>query len=123
MVDIELITLFLFLLLINIIHIFEEIFMEAYKVSPKATLLKYLIGASIIVTINMLIFLAILHDTTYGLQFGIFSAVFAILNGIIHTIGFLMTKKVKGTLGAGFFTGIPLGIFGFMVLLRIIILL
>ncbi|MHA1321028.1 MAG: hypothetical protein ACTSQ1_14645 [Promethearchaeota archaeon] len=38
-------------------------------------------------------------------------SIFGILNFIIHTLGFIMKKKTKGTIAPGFYTGIVLGIF------------
>ena len=113
------ITLFLIMLLINTLHIFEEIGMEAYTLIPNGSLKKYLLVASVIMTVNTLIFLAILLDKSYGLTLGILSGGFALLNGIIHTAGYIKERKFKGTLAAGFFTGIPLGILGLVVLISI----
>ena len=43
----------------------------------------------------------------------------AVANGIVHTVGFLKERNLKnlsGTLGAGFFSSIPLALYGVVVL-------
>ena len=103
---------FLLLLLMQVLHIFEELGMEIYKIKEFLTIKKYLVASSIITSISMLTYIAIILELVIGYVFGIFVSIFAILNFIVHTIGFIMKKKTKGTIAAGFYTGIVLGIFG-----------
>jgi len=103
---------FLLLLLIQTLHIFEELGMEVYKIKAFLTIKKYVIVSSIITSISMLTFIALILELFIGYVFGIFVSIFGILNFIVHTIGFIMKKKTKGTIAAGFYTGIVLGIFG-----------
>lgn len=103
---------FLLLLLMQILHIFEELGMEVYKLIEFLTIKKYLVASSIIMSISMLTFIAIILELVIGYVFGICVSIFGILNFIIHTVGFIMKKKTKGTIAAGFYTGIVLGIFG-----------
>ena len=103
---------FLLLLLIQVLHIFEELGMEVYKIKEFLTIKKYLAASSIIMSISMLTFIAIILDLVFGYIFGIGVSIFGILNFIVHSVGFIMKKKTKGTIAAGFYTGIVLGIFG-----------
>ena len=103
---------FLLLLLMQILHIFEELGMEVYQIKKFLTIKKYLIASSIIISISMLTFIVIILELVIGYIFGICVSIFGILNFIVHTVGFMMKKKTKGTIAAGFYTGIVLGIFG-----------
>jgi hypothetical protein len=103
---------FLLLIMIQTLHIFEELGMEVYHIKEFLTLKKYLIVSSIITSISMLTFLALILELVIGYVFGIFVAIFGILNFIVHTVGYVMKKKMRGTIAAGFYTGIVLGIFG-----------
>ncbi len=103
---------FLLLLLIQTLHIFEELGMEVYKIKEFLTIKKYIIASSIITSISMLTFIALILELVIGYIFGIIVSIFGILNFVIHSIGFIMKKKTKGTIAAGFYTGIVLGIFG-----------
>ncbi len=103
---------FLLLLLMQVLHIFEELGMECYKLLEFLTIKKYLAVSSIIMSISMLTFIAIILELVIGYVFGICVSIFGILNFIVHTVGFMMKKKTKGTIAAGFYTGIVLGIFG-----------
>jgi len=103
---------FLLLILIQTLHIFEELGMEIYHIKEFLTLKKYLIVSSIITSISMLTFLALILELVIGYIFGIFVAIFGILNFIVHTVGYIMKKKMKGTIAAGFYTGTILGLIG-----------
>jgi len=119
MEQIVLIILFFFLLLLGIFHIFEEIAMKAHEIIPSVSLTKYLIVASVIVSVQTTAFLGIALDMLFGYILGIVVAVFAILNGIVHTVGYLKVgkeKKLSGTLAAGFYTGLLLLVFGTIIL-------
>jgi len=114
----------LVLVFIQILHIFEEIAMEAYTLIPKGSLSKYLLAASGLVTLSMGTLLLILFELVVGYYFGLVVSVLAIGNFLIHTIGLIKNKKFKGTLAAGFFTGILLGgmgVFTFILLIQVII--
>lgn len=118
-----LILSYLLMMLLQIWHIFEEIGCGAYKVAH--TLTRYLFAASVLVTINFTAFTLILNGNKAGYYLGLFtSGVLAIGNGIVHMVGFIKTKTVRDSLGAGFFTGIPLaivGVFVFYQLLQILV--
>ena len=109
---------FLLMILIQIFHIFEEIGCRVYVIM--GALKKYLFAASGIVTLNFAFYALILLDLRIGYILGIFGAVTAIANGIVHLVGYLKTKPYYETVGAGVFTGIPLGIIGGIVLWQLI---
>ena len=50
----------------------------------------------------------------------LFAAATAIGNGIVHLVGYIKTKSYYETVGAGVFTGIPLGISGGVVLWQLL---
>jgi hypothetical protein len=90
--------------------------MGAYKVTH--SLNKYLLAASVLVTINFTTFLLITNNILFGYYLGLFtSGVLAIGNGLIHFIGWLKTKKLRDGIGAGMFTGFPLAATGIWVLI------
>lgn len=110
--------LFLLLILLQIYHIFEEIALEAYKLAGSLT--KYLLVASVLVTINFLALYLLLRDLPAGYPFAILGALIGIGNGLVHVVGYLRTRSFRGTLGAGLFTGIPLALVGGIVLYALI---
>ena len=71
---------FLLLLLIQILHIFEELYMEVYQIKEFLTIKKYLIASSIIISISMLTFIVIILELVIGYIFGICVSIFGILN-------------------------------------------
>ena len=105
---------YLAMMLLQVVHIFEEIACGAYKI--KTTLGKYLLAATALVTLNFVVFSLILVDVRLGYWLGLFtSGVLGFGNGIIHLIGYVKTKTFRDSLGAGVFSGIPLGILGLVV--------
>jgi len=106
---------YLIMMLFQVFHIFEEIGMGAYKIAH--SLNKYLMAASILVTINFIAFGLILLDIQAGYYLGLFtSGVLAVGNGLIHFFGWLKTRKIRDSLGAGMFSGFPLAAAGVIVL-------
>ena len=112
------IILYLIMLFLQTVHIFEEIGFKAYEVV--GSLNKYLIAASFLVFASYLPLILILLDIKAGYFLAFFGALLALGNGIIHIIGFIKTKSFRGTVGAGVFSGIPLGIVGGIVLVNLI---
>ncbi len=114
-----LIISYLLMMLLQVWHILEEIGLGGYKVAH--SLKKYLFAASVLVTINYVGFALILNGNKAGYFIGLFtSAVLAVGNGIVHAVGYIKTRTVRDSLGAGFFTGIPLAIVGGFVFYQII---
>ena len=110
--------LYLIMLFLQTVHIFEEIGFKAYEVV--GSLNKYLLAASFLVFVNYLPLILILLDIRAGYYLAFFAAILALGNGIIHLIGYIKTKSFRGTVGAGVFSGIPLGIIGGIVLVNLI---
>jgi len=108
---------YIIMLFLQTIHIFEEIGFKAYEMV--GSLNKYLVAASFLVFTSYLPLILILLDIKAGYYIAFFSAFLALGNGIIHLIGYIKTKSFRGTIGAGVFTGIPLGIIGGLVLIQL----
>ena len=110
--------LFLLLILLQIYHIFEEIALEAYKLA--GSLSKYLLVASVLVTINVVALYLLLRNLPGGYLLAALGALIGIGNGLVHMVGYVRTRSFRGTAGAGFFTGIPLAVVGGIVLYALI---
>jgi hypothetical protein len=121
-----LVILYFFLIILQILHVFEEIAMKAYEVMPKGSLNKYLFISSGILSVYMTAFLGIALDMMFGYILVLIGCGLAILNGVVHTIRYLKNRKKKelsGTIAAGFYSGIPLSLYGVVVLIFFIIFL
>ena len=112
------IILYLIMLFLQTVHIFEEIGFKAYEVV--GSLNKYLIVASFLVFASYLPLILILLDIKAGYFLAFFGAILALGNGFVHILGYIKTKSYRGTVGAGVFSGIPLGIIGGIVLINLI---
>ena len=112
------IILYLIMLFLQTVHIFEEIGFKAYEVV--GSLNKYLIVASFLVFASYLPLRLILLDIKAGYFLAFFGAILALGNGFVHILGYIKTKSYRGTVGAGVFSGIPLGIIGGIVLINLI---
>ena len=111
---------YLLMMFLQVIHIFEEVAMGANKVVNKP-LNTYLGIASLLVLLNFASFGLILADNPIGIYLGLFcSGVLALGNGLVHTIGYLVTRKMKEGIGAGLYSSIPLGIVGVWVLVLLV---
>jgi hypothetical protein len=73
--------------------------------------------------VNYVPFFLILFDVPAGYLLACGSALLGIGNGLIHIVGYLKFRRFQGTLGAGMFTGIPLGLTGCVLLYRLVRLL
>ena len=112
------ISCFLGMLFLQTVHIFEEIGMRAYELV--GSLEKYLKVASLLVFAGYLPLVLILLGVQTGYYLAFFSVVLAVGNGLIHLVGYFKTRSYRGTLGAGVFSGVPLGIMGIIVLFGLI---
>ncbi len=110
--------LYLIMLFLQTVHIFEEISFKAYEVV--GSLNKYLIVASFLVFASYLPLILILLDIKAGYFLAFFAAILALGNGVVHILGYIKTKSFRGTVGAGVFSGIPLGIIGGIVVINLI---
>lgn len=109
---------YLAMTLIQVFHIFEEIWGKLYEII--GTLPKYLIAASILVTLNFVFLALIIAELRIGYILGMVGAFMAIINGLVHTVGYIKTRTFRQGIGAGFFTGIPLAIVGACVLWQLV---
>ena len=113
-----LLSFYLAMLFFQVIHIFEEIGFEAYKIV--GPLNKYLLAASILVLITVLPFMLILQGIKIGFFLAFIPSLIATANGAVHLIGLILSKSFQGTIGAGVFSGVFLGICGVLVLIQLI---
>lgn len=118
MVNEPFLFLYASMLFMQTIHIFEEIGCGAFEVVGSAR--KYLLVASILLFASYTPFILILLEFHVGYYLAFFGALLALGNGIVHIVGFWKTKSFKGTIGAGVFSGVPLGILGGVMLVRLI---
>ena len=110
----NIVYLFLLFILLQIYQIFEEIALEAYKLAGSLT--KYLLVASVLVTINVVALYLLLRELPAGYVVAAVGALIGVGNGLVHVVGYLRTRSFRGTVGAGLFTGIPLALVGGIVL-------
>jgi hypothetical protein len=120
MVSASLLIAFVLLLIFQILHIFEEIGMEVYKMEIIGSRSKYLRVASVIIVVYLLSFLFILLEYASGTILGIICSILAIGNFIIHSVGYLKVHQYRGTIASGVFSSIPLGILGIITLIMLI---
>ena len=97
-----------------IIHTFEEIAQGIFNLKLKKINLtknKYLIGASLISTVNLITLGLIVLESKIGLYIGIFTtSIIGILQAVVHTVGFIKEGGKTKNIGAGFYSSIPLSI-------------
>jgi hypothetical protein len=108
----------LLLIFLQVVHIFEEIAGEAYELA--GSLGRYLRVASVLVAINVAFLALIVAGVRVGYYLGLLGAAIAILNGLVHLVGYARTGTFRRGIGAGLFTGIPLSAVGVIVLSRLI---
>jgi hypothetical protein len=118
MESLKITVLYSLLLLLQFLHILEEIGLEAYR--EAGSLKRYLKVAGVLVVVNFVPLLLMLLEVRGASLLGLVGALMAIGNGIVHVVGYLKTRSMRGTLGAGLFTGIPLGLMGLIVLSRLV---
>jgi hypothetical protein len=83
--------LFLLLILLQIYHIFEQIALEAYK--PARSLNRYLLVASVLLTINVAALYLLLRDLLAGYLLAALRALIGIGNGLVHVVGSVRTRS------------------------------
>ena len=108
----------LLLILLQVFHIFEEIAGRAYELA--GSLRKYLLVASLLVTLNVLFLALIVLDLRAGYILGLIGSTIAIGNGLAHLIGYAKTRSYRQGIGAGLFTGLPLALVGAAVLVQLV---
>jgi hypothetical protein len=113
--------LYLLVPLFQFLHILEEIGLEAYR--EAGSLNRYLKVAGVLVIANFVPVFLMLLEIPGGLVLGLLGALMAIGNGVVHVVGYVKTGSMRGTVGAGVITGIPLGVVGAIVLSRLVTIL
>jgi hypothetical protein len=107
-----------------IIHTFEEISQGIFglKIGPiKLSTRKYLVGASIISTLNLGTLFLIVSGFRLGLYLGIFTSfIFGIIQALVHAIGFQKAGRKLAKFGAGFYSSIPLAVVGVVLFYNIL---
>ena len=107
-----------------VLHTFEEISQGIFglRIGPiKMNIRKYLLGATLITTVNLGTLALIVIGNKTGLYIGIFtSSAIGILQAFLHGIGYLIEGRKTKKLGAGFYSSIPLSFVGGALLYHII---
>ena len=107
-----------------ILHTFEEIsagIMDAQIGSIKLTDRKYLFGSSLISTVNLGTLALIAAGSLAGYYLGFFTtAIFGILQAVIHIYGYFHNRRSAHGLGAGVFSSIPLAIVALLVFIQLV---
>ena len=107
-----------------VLHTFDEIYadiMDAQIGHIKLTKKKYLLGASLISTINLTTLALLIYGAVAGYYLGLFtSAVIGVFQALVHTIGYLRENRTARRLGAGFYSSIPLAIAGGVVFIQLV---
>ncbi|MDX9872447.1 MAG: HXXEE domain-containing protein [Clostridia bacterium] len=106
----------------QVLHCFEEIGMDAYELVPKPGNKRgyYLRAASVLVGLNFLIAFMLLFDIKLAYYLAFYTVAISVGNAIIHIYGYIKAKSYRATLGAGVFSGIPLGLSGIVLFLYLI---
>ncbi len=120
----EIILLYVFFIWLVILHTFEEISQEIFTVQVgriKLSRRKYLVGASLITTINLGTLALLIAGNKIGLYLGLFtSSTIGVLQAPIHAYGFFKEGNKTKNLGAGFYSSIPLALTGLVLLINIL---
>jgi hypothetical protein len=108
--------------LFQVLHCFEEIGMDAYELVPKSGNKRgyYLRAASVLVGLNFLIAFMLLFDIKIAYYLAFYTVAISVGNAIIHIFGYSKTKSYRATLGAGVFSGVPLGLSGIALFIYLI---
>jgi hypothetical protein len=99
-----------------VLHTFEEIASGVFELEigqHKPGKNRYLLVASGISTLNMATLVLLILGLPAGNIAGLFTtAIFGVLQGIVHTIGYFQEGCKARCLGAGFYSAIPLTLVG-----------
>ena len=105
---------------LQVIHIFEEIHLEAFNIMKgKVSKKKYLFVASILVLLNYVVIVLLYFNTIFGYYAAFYTIFMSVGNTLAHLVMFLKEKDRK-TMGYGLPSSIPLGISGTILLVLII---
>jgi len=99
-----------------VLHTFEEIASGVFDLEighHKPGKKRYLLAASGISTLNMITLVLLILGLPAGNIIGLFTtAIFGVLQGIVHTVGFFRAGHKSRGLGAGFYSALPLTLVG-----------
>ena len=99
-----------------VVHTFEEIASGIFTLEirgHKPGRNRYLLAASGISTLNMITLVLLILGHPAGFYLGLFTTgVFGVLQGIVHTVGFIREGRKAQGIGAGFYSSIPLAMVG-----------
>lgn len=119
------ILLYILFIWFVVLHTFEEIAQGIFNLKfgkINLTKRKYLIGASLITSINLGTLALLVSGNKIGLYLGIFTAsIIGILQVIVHTIGYIKEGGRARRVGAGFYSSIPLSIVASILLYHILL--
>lgn len=119
------ILLYILFIWFVVLHTFEEMAQGIFELKigkRNLTKKKYLIGASLITTVNLGTLALIVSENKTGLYIGIFTAsIFGILQAVVHTIGFIREGRKAKKIGVGFYSSIPLSIVAAILLYHILL--
>lgn len=116
---------YVFLVLFQTLHTFEEIACDVFSLSVGHITVeknRYLVMASVLSTITIIPLALLIYDLPLGYYLGLFtSGVIGALQGVIHAVGYVRSGTVRGSLGVGFYTAIPLSITGMIVFVQLVL--
>ncbi len=119
------ILLYILFIWLVVLHTFEEILQGIFELKIKKirlTKIKYLIGASLITTVNLGTLALLVYGNKMGLYLAIFTtSIFGILQAVVHSIGFIKEGGKTKNIGAGFYSSIPLSIVAAILLYHILL--
>ena len=114
--DIALVLIYIVFVWLVFVHTLEEIACGIFEMQIGPINVhknKYLLAASGIAAVNLGTLVLIVLGSPLGLSLGLFTtAVLGVLQGIVHTVGFIRAGGKMRALGAGFYSAIPLTIIG-----------
>lgn len=118
------ILLYILFIWFVVLHTFEEISQGIFGLKVgriKMTTRKYLLGATIITTVNLGTLSLLVVGSKTGLYLGVFTAsVIGVLQALVHGIGFIKEGRKARNMGAGFYSSIPLAVAGAVLLYNIL---
>ncbi|MFX1240676.1 MAG: hypothetical protein ACFFA7_05455 [Promethearchaeota archaeon] len=120
MIEIFIFIMVLITSFLQIIHIFEEIHLEAYNIiKGKVSKKKYFFAASILIILNYFVILLLYFNNPIG-NYAAFYTVFISMGNALAHLSMFIKDKDKKTLGYGLPSAIPLGIAGVILLILLI---
>ncbi len=99
-----------------VLHTFEEIASGIFDIQLghlKPGKNRYLLAASGISTLNTTTLVLLILGLPAGTFIGLFTtAIFGVLQGVVHTVGYFREGRRAQGLGTGFYSAIPLAVVG-----------